>query len=155
MNEKRPMLDGQVAQEDPTAVSARPDLPAFLAPPSGAAPYYGFPLLPKSEKDGFVFGAITRARAGTSASWGDAYVVAPDGSRAGIVWVTKGPVTEVVLPPESGRWGVYQFLFEQPVESDAQLIRNLHTILPRLKELYAAAKSTETSDNPCHTAGSA
>jgi hypothetical protein len=120
MEEKRPMLGGQVAREDPSAVS---DLPAFLAPPTGAPAYYGFPLLPNSEKDGFVFGAITRPRTGASASWVDAYVVAPDGSRAGIMWVTKGPVREVVLPPEPGCWGVYQFRLEQPVESDAELIR--------------------------------
>jgi hypothetical protein len=56
--------------------------------------------------------------------------------------VTKGPVTEVVLPPESNRWGVYQFHFEPPVDSDADLIQRLHAILPRLKELYAAAQST-------------
>lgn len=154
MEEKRPKLDGQVARQDPSAVSARPDLPAFLAPPAGAPVYHGFPLLPNSEKDGFVFGAITRPRTGTSASWGDAYVVAPDGSRAGIVWVTKGAVTEVVFPPGPGRWGVYQFRFEQPVESDAELIRNLHAILPRLKELYAAAKSTKSSDDPGNTDGS-
>jgi len=43
--------------------------------------------------------------------WGDAYVVDPDGTRAGIVRCMKGPVTEVVFPPEPGRWGVYQFLF--------------------------------------------
>jgi hypothetical protein len=140
------MLDGQVARQDPSAVSARPDLPAFLAPPAGAPAYHGFPLLPNSEKDGFVFGAITGPRAGTAASWGDAYVVAPDGSRAGIVWVTEGPVKEVVLPPDPRRWGVYQFRFEQPVASDAELIRNLHAILPRLKELYAAAKSTKAGD---------
>jgi hypothetical protein len=79
------------------------------------------------------------------ASWGDAYVVAPDGTRAGIVWVMKGPVTEVVFPPEPGRWGVYQFLFEHPVLSDADLIRNLHAILPRLKELYASVISMRPS----------
>ena len=148
------MRDGQVAREDPSAVSAQPGMPAFLAPPAGAPAYYGFPLLPNSEKDGFVFGAITRPRTGTSAVWGDAYVVAPDGSRAGIVWVTEGPVTEVVFPPEAGRWGVYQFRFERPVESDAELVRNLHAILPRLKELYAAAISSKTSDDPSNTVDS-
>jgi hypothetical protein len=155
MKEKpKQMQDSQVAREDPSAVSARPGMPAFMAPPAGAPAYYGFPLLPNSEKDGFVFGAITRSRTGTAASWGDAYVVAPDGLRAGIVWVTDGPVKEVVLPPEPNRWGVYQFRFEQPVESDADLIRNLHAILPRLKELYATAKSAKASDNPSNTEGS-
>jgi hypothetical protein len=147
------MQDGQVAREDASAVSARPGMPAFLARPSGAPAYYGFPLLPNSEKDGFVFGAITRPHTGVSAVWGDAYVVAPDGSRAGIVWVTEGPVREVVFPPEPGRWGVYQFRFEQPVESDAELIRNLHAILPRLKELYAKAISGKARDDSSNTVG--
>jgi hypothetical protein len=68
------------------------------------------------------------------------------------VWRMKGPVTEVVFPPEPGRRGVYQFVFEHPVQSDADLIRNLHAILPRLKELYAA-KSTMAGDAPTDTGG--
>ena len=151
MEEKKRLREGQVAREDPSAVSARPGLPAFLAPPIGAPVYHGFSLLPQSEKEGFVFGVITSPRPG--ATWGDAYVQAPDGSRAGIVWATKGPVTELVLPPNPGRWGVYQFQFEPPVESDADLIRNLHAILPRLKELYAAAKSTIANDDLSSTDG--
>jgi hypothetical protein len=145
VKEKKRLLEGQLAREDPSAVAATPGLPAFIAPPAGAPAYYGFPLLPESEKDGFVFGVITKSRTAAPASWGDAYVVAPDGTRAGIVWVIKGPVTEVVLPPEPGRWGVYQFVFEHPVTSDADLIRNLHAILPRLKELYASAISMRPS----------
>jgi hypothetical protein len=144
MEEKKRLLEGQLAREDPNAVSARPGLPAFLAPPAGAPAYHGFPLLPQSEKDGFVFGVITSPRPG--ATWGDAYVVAPDSSRAGIVWVTQGSVTELVLPLDSGRWGVYQFHFEPPVDSDADLIQKLQAILPRLKELYAAAKVTMAHD---------
>jgi hypothetical protein len=150
----KPLLEGQVAREDPGAVSAIPGRPAFIARPAGAPAYYGFPLLLDSEKDGFVFGAITRSRTDAPASWGDAYVVAPDGARAGIVWVMKGPVTEVVLPPEAGRGGVYQFLFEHPVLSDADLIRNLHAILPRLKELYAAAISMRPRETSSDTGSS-
>jgi hypothetical protein len=67
------------------------------------------------------------------------------------VWRMKGPVTEVVFPPEPGRRGVYQFVFEHPVRSDDDLIRNLHEILPRLKEL--AAKSTMAGDAPTDTGG--
>ena len=155
MEEKKPLLEGQVAREDPVAVSAIPGLPAFIARPADVPVYCGFPLLADSEKDGFVFGVITRSRTDAPASWGDVYVVAPDGTRAGIVWVMKGPVTEVVFPPEPGRWGVYQFLFEHPVRSDADLIRNLHAILPRLKELYAAAISMRPSTTSSGTGGSA
>jgi hypothetical protein len=73
------LLEGQVAREDPGAVSALPGLPAFIARPADAPVYYGFPLLSDSEKDGFVFGVITGSRTDAPASWGDAYVVAPDG----------------------------------------------------------------------------
>jgi hypothetical protein len=152
VEEKKPLLKGQVAREDPGAVSAISGLPAFIARPKSAPAYYGFPLLPDSEKDGFVFGVITSSRTDAPASWGDAYIVGPDGTRAGIVWHMKGPVTEVVFPPEPGRWGVYQFVFEHPVQSDADLIRNLHAILPRLKELYAA-KSTMAGDAPTDMGG--
>jgi hypothetical protein len=54
---------------------------------------------------GFIFGVITSSRTDAPASWGDAYVVALDGMRAGIVWVMKGPVTEVVFPSEPRSWG--------------------------------------------------
>lgn len=47
--------------------------------------------------------------------------------------------------------GLYQFVFEHPVRSDDDLIRNLHAILPRLKEL--AAKSTMAGDAPTDTGG--
>jgi hypothetical protein len=155
MENTKPWFEGQVAVQDPTAESAVPGLPAFLARPEGAPAYHGFPLLPDSERDGFVFGVITRSRTDAPASWGDAYVVAPDGSRAGIAWVMEGPVTEIALPPGPGRWGVYQFRFEHPVRSDADLIRNLHAILPRLKELYAAATSMKSTDPARDAGGSA
>lgn len=148
MAEKKPHPEGQVAREDPAADSAIPGLPAWLAKPKGAPAYHGFPLLPGSEKDGFAFGVITSSRTSAPASWGDAYVVAPDGTRAGITWVMEGPVREVVIPPEPGRWGVYQFRFTHPVQSDADLIRNLHEVLPRLKELYAAANSSKAHEAP-------
>jgi hypothetical protein len=155
VEEKKPLLEGQVAREDPGAVSAISGLPAFIARPKGAPAYYGFPLLPDSEKDGFVFGVITSSRTDAPASWGDAYVVGPDGTRAGIVWRMKGPVTEVVFPPEPGRGGVYQFVFEHSVRSDADLIRNLHAILPRLKQLYAAAVFMGVDETSGDTGGSA
>lgn len=48
MEEKKPLLEGQVAREDPSAVSAISGLPAFIARPKSAPAYYGFPLLPDS-----------------------------------------------------------------------------------------------------------
>jgi hypothetical protein len=135
-------------REDADAVSASPDLPAFIAIPPGSPAYHEFPLLTGSEKDGYVFGVITDVHGDPPPSWGDAYVVAPDGSRAGIIWGYGGEDVRVVSPPGPGRWGVYYFRFEHTVRSDADLIKNLHAVLPRLKDFYAAANSADAGSVP-------
>ena len=134
-----PKLQGQPVRVDPLAGSTNPNLPAFIAAPKGAPAYYGFPLLSNSEKEGFSFGVITEPNGNVPASWGDAFVVAPDGSRAGIVWQAQGEPEPVVCEPSPGRWGVYAFRFSHPVRSEQDLIENLHEVLPQLKAFYAAA----------------
>ena len=136
-------------------MSASPHLPAFIARPPGSPAYYGFPLLADSEKDGFIFGIITDVRCDPPPSWGDAYVVAPDGSRAGIEWRMTGPDVKVALPPEPGRWGVYVFRFVHPVRSQEDLIKNLHAVLPHLKQFYAAAMSAGAGNMNAPSDGSA
>jgi hypothetical protein len=132
-------LQGQSVRIEPAAESANPSLPAFIARPKGAPAYHGIPLLANSEKDGFAFGVITEPNGETPASWGDAFVVAPDGSRAGIVWQAEGEPSPVVCSPSPGRWGVYAFRFQRPVRNEQDLIENLHAVLPQLKAFYAAA----------------
>ena len=75
---------------DPEAISTDPELPAFLRPTKGAPAYYGFPLLSGIECDGFELGMITDFIRESDAVEGSLYIVAPDGSRAGVVWCT-GP----------------------------------------------------------------
>ena len=134
---------GYVAVVDPDAESTLPDLPAFIAAPADAPAYYGFPLLPESEVDGWVFGVITSPVGEEPRVWGDAYVVAPDGSRAGIVWRAAGdPEPTIVSPPSAGRWGVYGFRFRHPVRSEQDLIRNLHEWLPQLKAFRKATSES-------------
>ncbi len=128
---------GHTVRIDDAAESARPDLPAFLAAPEIAPAYHGFPLLANSEKDGFAFGVITEP---VGAHWGDAFVVAPDGSRAGIVWQTEGDPEPIVCAPSPGRWGVYAFRFTSP-SSEQDLIRQLHSVLPELKRYYLTVVS--------------
>jgi hypothetical protein len=70
---------------DETAVSANPTLPAFLACPEDAPVYHGFSILDFSV-DGWRFGTITGYSPEMPSEEGDAFVVAPDGSRAGIAW---------------------------------------------------------------------
>jgi hypothetical protein len=106
---KEPELEAQPVRADPLASSTDPSLPAFIAAPKGAPAYYGFPLLPDSEKEGFSFGVITEPNGNAPAGWGDACVVAPDGSRAGIVWQAQGEPKPVLCEPSPGRWGSMRF----------------------------------------------
>lgn len=90
--------EGQRLRLDTVAASASTELPAFLARPADSPAYHGFPILDGSVLDGFVFGVITEPNGATPASWGDANVVAPNGSRAGIVWSAGSGPSEAVLP---------------------------------------------------------
>ena len=51
--------EGRGILQDSEAQSADPDLPAFLARLPDAPVYYGFPLVPETEMDGWFYGAIT------------------------------------------------------------------------------------------------
>ena len=118
---------------DPEAQSAQKDTPGFLARPAGAPVYHGFRTLDDVVVDGFTFGAITDFEAERSEE-GDAFVIAPDGSRAGLVWRISGdPEFQVVCPASEDRWGVWAvaFPFEMSSRENARL--NLQVILPKLK----------------------
>jgi len=118
---------------DPTAVSATSHAPAFITPTAGAPVYYGFQVLEDVVVDGFIFGKITDFEAEPCAE-GDAFVIAPDGSRAGLVWEAGETVSiSEVLPIEASRWGVWAVSFPHPMNSRANARRNLELILPALK----------------------
>ena len=76
--------EGHLLALDPSADSTNPDLPGFLAPPSGAPVYHGFPVLDDVEVEGFRLGVISNWEAEPSMQDGDAFVVAPDNSRCGL-----------------------------------------------------------------------
>jgi hypothetical protein len=133
---------GQPVRVDEAAESTHSDLPAFIAAPPNAPAYYGFPVMADSELHGFVFGTITEPNQDQPAPWGDAFVIAPNGSRAGIVWQAGSGASSVLCAPSAGRWGVYSFFFPQPVDNERALVANLHSILPELKAYYAAASET-------------
>lgn len=127
--------------------------PFVADPPADAPAYHGFPLLEGSELDGFVFGTITQPPGDRTLNGGDAYVVAPDGSRAGIVWQAEsfpnpdgdafGP--PIVEQPGPRRWGIYAFLFRHPVRTERDLITNLHECLPELQRYYERARGKSKS----------
>jgi hypothetical protein len=98
---------GRPLAVDHTAKTGSPTEPAFIAPPEGAPAYHGFVVLDDVVVDGFTLGKITDWEA-EPCDEGDAFVIAPDGSRAGLVWEVYDPLYfQEVLPIEAGRWGVW------------------------------------------------
>jgi hypothetical protein len=126
---------------DATAKSASPTKPAFIARPAGAPVYYGFVVLDDVNVDGFTLGKITDFEA-EPCETGDAFVIAPDGSRAGLVWeVIDKPYFREVRSIETSRWGVWGVGFSLPMNSRENARRNLESILPELKLRWAEWKT--------------
>ncbi|WP_287128243.1 hypothetical protein [Candidatus Cyanaurora vandensis] len=50
-----------------------------------------------------VYGAITAFEGLEQEEEGDGFVIAPDGTRAGVVWPIEHPEFEVIRPPEADR----------------------------------------------------
>lgn len=120
---------GKTILQDPNAESSDPSKPAFLVRPEGAPVYYGFPLVEATRTDGWCFGAITAFEDPDGCDCGDGFVVAPDGSRAGLVWeVGEFPVREV-CGPDDGRWGVYAVWFPKVVRSVEDLVECFRSVL--------------------------
>jgi len=74
---------GKPLRLDPKARSANPAHPAFVARPSGAPVYHGFPLIEETNTNGWVYGAITDFEAPEGAEAGDGYVQAPTAAGRG------------------------------------------------------------------------
>ena len=132
---------------DPDAESADPSLPAFLARPKGTRAYHGFPVLDEIVADGFTLSEITPFE---GADYGDAFVLAPDGSPAGLVW-ELGPsyaVDGTSYVDGSGRWGVFGVVFERRFRTRQDYERNLAGIVPRLREEWERFTSGEAPDRP-------
>lgn len=138
MDEKRhgrPLAVGQTAQ------SSSPTEPAFVARPEGAPVYHGFVVLDDVVVDGFTLGKVTDWEA-EPCETGDAFVIAPDGSRAGLVWeVCDPPYFQEVMPIEATRWGVWGVGFVLPMISRENARANLESILPQLKSRWTEWQS--------------
>ena len=142
MPEKRDR--GRPLRLDPEAESADPSKPAFLARPDGAPVYHGFPVIPETETHGWFYGVISDYEAGSPQTEGDGFVIAPDGSRAGIVWATDSPDFEEIMPPDDARWGVYGVRFPRPVTSINDLVFNFRAVLPALQERFHQVRGAQS-----------
>ncbi len=104
--------EGVPLRLDPDAQSADSSVPAFLARPKDAPVYHGFPMLEDSRTDdGWCSGTVSEPDCPEGIDWGDAFVVAPDGSRAGIIGEVGKSKMEVSVQPDEGRWSVFHVAF--------------------------------------------
>jgi hypothetical protein len=131
---------------DSSAKSASDSMPAFIARPSDAPVYHGFQILDDVVVDGFTLGLITSLEEG-GATEGDAFIIAPDNSRAGLVWsIPKSPEDRPKLdqlcPLEESRWGVWELLFPFPMANCDDARRNLQAVLPMLKPKWEEWRQT-------------
>src|ERR1700737_389210 len=121
---------------DESATTTSANLPAFLSRPKGAPVYHGFNLVDETKTDGWCFGAITEFEDEEGCDWGDGFVVAPDGRRAGIVWEVGEGDIQIGAPPDETRWGVYAVWFPRTVRTVDDLVFNFRHVLPGLKKRY-------------------
>jgi hypothetical protein len=68
-------------------------------------------------------------------TYGDAFIVAPDDTRAGIVWeVGEQFAVERLLPPKDTRYGVWNVTLPEPLSTDREgLKRNLALMVEALR----------------------
>ena len=125
----KPQRGRPVALDDKAARASRSD-PAFVARPAGAPAYHGFVVLEDVVVDGFTLGKITDFEAETCAT-GDGFVIAPDGSRGGLIWEVNGTrYFQEVCALDLERWGVWSVGLPFPMTSRDNARKNLAAVLP-------------------------
>jgi hypothetical protein len=139
-------MNGRRVTTDPNAASSDPNLPAFIARPAGSPVYHGFVVVPETCTDGWCLGPITEFEDPVGCTGGDAFVIAPDGSRAGLVWEVGSDPLREILPPDAERWGVYAISFPSPTRTIQDFVHNFRFVLPQIKEAYARAKAHMSSN---------
>lgn len=106
----------------------------------------GYPLVPETAADGFVFGLITPLDAERRAGAG--FLQGPDGSRAGLQWeLSDSPFLMRIEGPDDEGWGVYRAGFTRPAGTVEDLMLNLGQVLPKLKVLYARCRTVSQNDS--------
>lgn len=122
---------------DVEAASRDEGTPAFMAPPAGSPPYHGFLVLESVEASGFCWGAITDFTRQPGLATGDAFIVAPDGSRCGLEWrVSDVPYLLEMAPFTEDRWGVWMAGVIHPMTDESAARLNLEALRPQLEEKW-------------------
>lgn len=90
---------------------------------------------PSGEVDGFKIGMFV-----SYDTCGDAWVQAPDGGVATLIWETGEPdYFKVTIPPDRhGRWGTYAVQLALPLTTDTEAATYLGALLPELRPRWEA-----------------
>jgi len=92
--------------------------------------------------DGFTLGLITDSFA-QPATHGDAFVVAPDGSRAGLIWeIADQTYFETTIGPAPDRWGVFSVGAEHGPTTMDEAKLFLAEIVPSLRREWQRTRAT-------------
>jgi hypothetical protein len=90
-------------------------------------------LYPSACVDGFELGMFA------SDERGDAWVKAPDGSIATLIWQTGDPpYFKVSIEPDVTRWGTFTVQLPLPMTNDDEAGRHLAGLLPELRPRWQA-----------------
>jgi hypothetical protein len=99
---------------------------------------------PSARVDGFELGMFV-----SHDDCGDAWVKAPDGSVAGLIWETGEPAYfKVSLQPNEARWGTYAVQLPLPLTSNDEAAAYLAALLPDLRPRWHewARRRAESAD---------
>ncbi|GAB3623626.1 hypothetical protein GCM10027418_17090 [Mariniluteicoccus endophyticus] len=88
---------------------------------------------PRAEVDGFELGMFV-----SYDDCGDAWVRAPDGRIAGLVWETGPASFDVLREPDDNRWGTYAVELPLPLTNDDEAASYLAALLPELRPRWEA-----------------
>ena len=125
---------GQAPRRRPEVAHRQTPRPSPLG---NGALHYGADMdehgYPEAEVDGFAIGMFV-----SYDDCGDAWVRAPDGSIATLIWETGSPpyFREAIAPDPQGRWGTYAVQQPLPLITDEEAADYLRTLLPELRPLW-------------------
>jgi hypothetical protein len=102
--------------------------------------HHGFLVVPETCIDGWCLGLISELDAAKGSDCGDAFVVAPDGTQAALMWEVGVAAVQEILPPDAERWGVYAVSFPGVVRSVTDLVAGFRSVLPELQAIHAGLR---------------
>jgi hypothetical protein len=97
-----------------------------------------FGIIEETRTEGWVFGTVNEYEDPKGCNNGEAFIIAPDGSRADIEWSVGDFKTQEISEPDSDSWGRYRVAFPKLVRTTADFVECCRAILPDLQRIHHA-----------------